>query len=162
MRVTMTAVLCLLTGCGGNEKQADVPPEQADMAEPLAFNEAEAEQAGSDDVWSTRAAALPRHFPNDVPIPPNARITHALRDGETCAVNFETTTSVARVTDFYQAALKTGGWILRPLRHKPNACALSATKQDRNLDMAISASQSTTKVEVAVSVQQEAWDDIEL
>ncbi len=104
--------------------------------------------------------ALPKGWPDSVPLLPDAKITYAGTVGADASftsltVSYETGRSTSDVTAFYADAVASNGWTLASNMATPEATVLSATRgEDESTVVYISKSDAGTAVTLTAQVKK--------
>jgi len=158
--VASVALCAGIVGCGGD----DTPPEAAPAAPAAAEkmprkDQKKVEQAAVPEPDLTGlhgtigdGAAVPKGFPNDVPLYPGARPTATMSaDGEGTLVTFDIDDGPEKVYDFYQQQLADGGWEIASSASMGGQWMISALKGERAAHISIAGAGSGSQVGVAVA-----------
>lgn len=131
--IAALGVALALTGCGGEERVGE-----ADGGEMTVSREGEgvriaSEKEGIEGHFGP-GAELPKDFPDDVPLPPDAEIIGSMvSEREGTMVSLRTGAPVAEVLDAMRRGLEEEGWTLDEEANLMGQHVLPATKGSRQL-----------------------------
>ena len=80
---------------------------------------------------------IPKNFPSDVPVYSGAEVITSSESGDNFTLTLKTNDSVSKVSDFYKTDLADKGWILSNPIDLSGSTAITATKDNRELNVII-------------------------
>lgn len=157
LRVVVALVVCLClagTGCRRKNKgKIEVPKEvdiSAESMRGLGLDDDVGAKKGKKPVETS--VDIPRGFPEDVPIYQGSKVTQVSRVEGQYAVNFQCLDPVSKVTAYYRDELVSKGWKMETPIEKGTQSLLNGQKQGRLLNMAITAAEKGSQVELSVGI----------
>jgi hypothetical protein len=117
-----------------------------------------AKEGGKDitiETSGTGGVALPKGFPDDLPLYPDATVLSAMSQGTSGGmVKLQTEDAIERVYEFYDAKLRAGGWEIDGSVTTPEARMISGKKGKRKVSMMMGGSKGKSSITVIYNEDQ--------
>ena len=151
-RILAGVFLTLAVACSGAESEApgDAAP-QAEATPAETLGNQTVIDTGSGQAAETASEALPKGFPSDLPMFPDAMLTASLIDpGEGSLVRWSSEAALADVSSFYQAKLPSQGWIVSDASETRKMTRIQASKGGRKATVMIRRPGDLTEIAITL------------